>query len=52
MTTIKQKLGAFIKTPLGTILLFIALFYLMTFLVYYFYSPGPEERRVITQNTI
>lgn len=35
----------FIKTPLGTVLVFVILFYIITFAVYYFYSPGPEERR-------
>lgn len=33
------------RTPLGTVLVFVVLFYIITFAVYYFYSPGPEERR-------
>ena len=35
----------FFKSPLGTVLVFLVLFYVITFAVYYFYSPGPEERR-------
>ncbi len=35
----------FLKSPLGTMVVFVVVFYLITFAVYYFYSPGPEERR-------
>lgn len=41
----KQNFTQFIKTPLGTVLVFVVLFYIITFAVYSFYSPGPEERR-------
>jgi flagellar biosynthesis/type III secretory pathway M-ring protein FliF/YscJ len=41
----KQNFVEFLKTPLGTIIIFIVLFYGITFAVYYFYSPGPEERK-------
>lgn len=41
----KQNFLEFLKTPLGTVLVFILLFYIVTFAVYYFYSPGPEERK-------
>ena len=41
----KQNFPEFLKTPLGTLLVFVVLFYVVTFAVYYFYSPGPEERR-------
>ena len=51
MTDLKQKIGKFIKTPLGTVLLFAVIFYAMTFLVYYFYSPGPEERLQAAKTT-
>jgi hypothetical protein len=44
MRDVKQKIVKSVRTPFGTVLLFILIFYLMTFLVYYFYSPGPEER--------
>ncbi len=40
----KQNFQDFLKSPLGTVLVFIVLFYIITFAVYYFYSPGPEER--------
>ena len=32
------------KSPLLVVLVFVVLFYAMTFIVYYFYGPGPEER--------
>lgn len=51
MTDMKQKIAKFIKTPLGTVLLFVLIFYVMTFLVYYFYSPGPEERLQASKTT-
>lgn len=41
----KQNFTDFFKSPLGTVIVFVVLFYLITFAVYYFYSPGPEERR-------
>ena len=41
----KQNFTSFLKTPLGTMVVFVIVFYLITFAVYYFYSPGPEERR-------
>jgi len=41
----KQNLQEFFKSPLGTVVIFIVLFYIITFAVYYFYSPGPEERK-------
>jgi hypothetical protein len=44
MKDLTQKISGFVRTPIGTVLLFILIFYVMTFLVYYFYSPGPEER--------
>jgi hypothetical protein len=34
----------FFESPLGLVLIFVVVFYAMTFAVYYFYSPGPEER--------
>lgn len=34
----------FFESPLGMVLIFVVVFYAMTFAVYYFYSPGPEER--------
>lgn len=33
------------STPIGLFILFVLIFYVMTFTVYWFYSPGPEERR-------
>jgi hypothetical protein len=41
----KQNFQEFLKSPLGTVLVFIVLFYIITFAVYWFYSPGPEENR-------
>jgi hypothetical protein len=41
----KQNFMDFLKSPLGTMVVFVVVFYLITFAVYYFYSPGPEERR-------
>lgn len=32
------------ESPLLVVLVFVVVFYAMTFAVYYFYSPGPEER--------
>jgi hypothetical protein len=51
MTELKQKIIKFIRTPIGGVLLFLLIFYLVTFLVYYFYGPGPEERNPLPQNT-
>lgn len=45
MANAKQKLGQFLGTRVGLLLLFAVIFYVMTFAVYYFYSPGPEERK-------
>jgi hypothetical protein len=45
----KQNFQEFVKTPLGTVLVFVLLFYIITFAVYYFYSPGPEERKQAEQ---
>ena len=42
----EKKVIAFFSTTWGMVVLFIVIFYAMTFLVYYFYSPGPEERRM------
>lgn len=33
------------ESPLAMVLVFVVAFYAMTFAVYYFYSPGPEERK-------
>jgi hypothetical protein len=44
MANTKQKFAQFLKTPVGILLLFAVIFYAITFAVYYFYSPGPEER--------
>jgi len=44
-----KKMRAFASKPVGMVALFVLLFYAMTFLVYYFYSPGPEERRFAEQ---
>lgn len=41
----KQNLSEFLKSPFGTVLVFVVLFYIITFAVYFFYSPGPEERK-------
>jgi|WetSurMetagenome_2_1015567.scaffolds.fasta_scaffold28455_3 hypothetical protein len=49
MRDIKQKIGKFIRTPVGAVVLFVLIFYLMTFMVYYFYSPGPVERGQTSQ---
>ncbi len=38
------------ETKWGLFVCGIVLFYLVTFLVYYFYSPGPEERRQASIN--
>jgi hypothetical protein len=35
----------FMGSPVGLVVCFIVIFYLVTFAVYYFYSPGPEERK-------
>lgn len=40
-----QQLRSFFSTPFGIVVLFVIIFYVMTFGVYYFYGPGPEERR-------
>jgi len=40
-----KKYDEFFKSPVGTLVIFVILFYLITFAVYYFYSPGPEERK-------
>lgn len=45
MKETKQNSVEFFKSPLGTVLTFIVLFYTITFVVYYFYGPGPDERR-------
>jgi flagellar biosynthesis/type III secretory pathway M-ring protein FliF/YscJ len=45
MKKTQQKVFDFFKTPAGVVVVFVVIFYVMTFLVYYFYSPGPEERR-------
>jgi|GEM_PF-5951782 len=39
------KIRQFMATPLGIVILFVLIFYVMTFSIYWFYSPGPEERR-------
>lgn len=39
-----KKLQDFFATKWGVAVAFLVLFYLMTFAVYYFYSPGPKER--------
>jgi heme/copper-type cytochrome/quinol oxidase subunit 2 len=41
-----KQITAFFSTTWGMVILFVVIFYSMTFLVYYFYSPGPEERRM------
>jgi len=38
----------FWESPLAMVLVFVVVFYAMTFAVYYFYSPGPEERNQAT----
>jgi len=45
----KQNFSEFLKSPLGTVLIFLVLFYIVTFAVYYFYSPGPQERQQAEQ---
>jgi hypothetical protein len=40
-----SKISRFFGTPLGIVVIFLLIFYVMTFCVYWFYSPGPEERR-------
>jgi len=40
-----QKFKHFLATPAGIVILFVLVFYILTFAVYWFYSPGPEERR-------
>ena len=40
-----KKFEEFFKSPVGTLVVFVILFYVITFAVYYFYSPGPEERK-------
>jgi len=45
----KRNFFHFLKSPLGTVLVFLVLFYAITFGVYYFYSPGPEERKQAEQ---
>jgi len=44
MANSKQKFTHFLGTPMGILLTFALIFYAITFAVYYFYSPGPEER--------
>ncbi len=44
MKELKQKVEKIIRTPLGMVSLFILIFYVMTFLVYHLYGPGPVER--------
>jgi hypothetical protein len=39
------KTRQFMTTPVGIVILFVLIFYVMTFAVYWFYSPGPEERK-------
>lgn len=39
------KLKDFLHSRIGMVLVFVIVFYVVTFAVYYFYSPGPEERR-------
>ena len=46
MASKKKTLQDFLTSRWGIIVVFILVFYLMTFLVYYFYSPGPEARRM------
>lgn len=40
-----HTITSFLKSRFGMAVLFVVIFYVLTFLVYYFYSPGPEERR-------
>lgn len=40
-----QKVQDVLQKPLGMVVACILLFYMMTFLVYSIYSPGPEERK-------
>ena len=42
----------FLQTPLGMIVVFMVVFYAVTFGVYYFYSPGPEERRMAREEKV
>lgn len=37
-------LKKFLATKTGMVVAFVTAVYLLTFCVYYFYSPGPEER--------
>ena len=45
MKTSIEKFRHFMGTPAGIVVLFVLIFYVLTFCVYWFYSPGPEERR-------
>lgn len=50
MKKFSHQIRAFFSTPVGVVVLFVVIFYAMTFGVYYFYSPGPEERRQAEQS--
>ncbi len=45
MKSLQKKLSGFLHTMPGMVVIFVVLFYALTYSVYYFYSPGPEERR-------
>jgi len=45
MKVATSKIRDFFRTPWGIVILFALIFYVMTFCVYWFYSPGPEERK-------
>jgi|GEM_PF-6252627 len=45
----QSLLSGIFQTLWGKIIIIIAVFYAITFLVYYFYSPGPEERRTANE---
>ncbi len=39
-----RSIEKFLLSPFGLVMTFLAIFFAITFLVYYFYSPGPQER--------
>ncbi len=45
MKNLKKKLRGFLQTMPGMAAIFVVLLYVLTYGVYYFYSPGPEERK-------
>ncbi len=45
MEKLTNQLWSFLDTRAGRVVLFLIVFYALTFVVYSLYSPGPEERR-------